>query len=202
MRLLRTIQLVALGLWVGSGLFFSYVVAPQVFRLFTETLPGGTTKGYPEMDQRMGRRLAGATVGAVFPAYFATQAVLGVVASVATWLLWRSTGRQTLLFAECVLLAVAVTALLVQVAWVFPKSNRVLAEVHRMEVAGEFEAADRRRQTFGMLHGFSQVLNLLTLGGAAVALVLAAWGAAAAGNPPAKSNSPAPGTVATGTHGE
>lgn len=174
MRVLRTVQLVALGLWVGSGLFFSYVVAPHVFRLFVEQVPAGTSETLPHFDERTGRRVAGATVGAVFPSYFWTQLLLGVAALAASGFLWLRSGGHGLAW-QTGLVAVALGALLVQLVWVFPRSEEVLREVHRLEIAGQLNEADQLRRSFGRWHAVSQVLNLVTLGSAALALVLAAW---------------------------
>ncbi len=181
MRLLRTVQLVTLGLWVGSGLFFSYVVAPHVFHLFTERLLTEPQEGLPALDERIGRRLAGMTVGAIFPDYFWTQVVLGGLALASTAGLLVGTGRASgrSLTVQATLLGVAVAALAVQLVWVFPRSEVVLAEVHRLELAGKLTEADQLRRTFARWHGISQLLNLTTLAGAGLTLVLAAWQAAA-----------------------
>ncbi len=175
MGLLRAIQIVTVGLWVGVGLFFSLVVAPQVFSLFTGTMVKSPPEGLPQLDERVGRRFAGETVGVVFPWYFGVQAALALAALASTAiLLWRGTGSR-FLWVEFLLVLVACLGLLVQLAWVYPASERVLSEIHRLEAAGRLDQADQLRSTFGMWHGISQLCNLITVGGAALAFVTLAW---------------------------
>lgn len=58
--LLGVISVSAIGVWLGSMLFFSAVVAPRLFR----TLP---------------KEEAGEVVGEIFPTYFASGTALGLI---------------------------------------------------------------------------------------------------------------------------
>lgn len=92
----RLLHLLALSLWFGGGVFFTFVAAPMLFRTF-ERLgenppdwlpippdPPRVQGNTPEPVAR-GTRLAGAAVGPVFPVYYALQGVCGVVALATAW---------------------------------------------------------------------------------------------------------------------
>src|SRR4029077_14510230 len=70
MALVRFVYLLALALWIGEIVFFSFVVAPGVF---------GVLEG-PH---------AGAVVGAIFPRYYALGTVAGAVAIACAFVLAR-----------------------------------------------------------------------------------------------------------------
>jgi len=75
----KTIHVLALGLWFGSGIFFSFVAALAIFHAF-EALgesspserPGWLT---PSFNKENGTQLAGMAVGPLFPRYFLLQGV-------------------------------------------------------------------------------------------------------------------------------
>lgn len=175
MAVLRALQIVVLGLWVGVGLFFSFVVAPQVFRLFTGVMTQQPPEGMPRLDERVARRFAGETVGMVFPWYFGLQATLGLAALVLTGVLaWTQTGNRWL-WAETLLIVLALLSLAVQLLWVYPASERVLDQIHRLEASQNFADADALRRQFNMWHGISQLCNLVTVAAATLAFFLLAW---------------------------
>ncbi len=108
-----------------------------------------------------GRRLAGETVGAIFPTYFATQIIAGVLA-VATGIILAKAGRRL----EKVRFGLAIAALAIaslHAATVYPRSVRVLDAHYAALAAGDEPKAVELRRTFGMLHGISQTLNLVTI---------------------------------------
>jgi glycerol-3-phosphate acyltransferase PlsY len=102
----RSLHVLALGLWCGMGVFFSWVAAPALFANFEEVgrkpaderpiwfpLPAA----FEASDQafqgpkEQGVRAAGFVVGGIFPAYFLIQFLCGAVAfgTALGWPRWR-----------------------------------------------------------------------------------------------------------------
>jgi acyl phosphate:glycerol-3-phosphate acyltransferase len=146
--LARVLHVVALGLWVGGAVMFSFVVAPSVF----------ATLDAPQ---------AGAIVAPIFPPYFAIQGICGLVA-VATAAGWAKLGLLHRMRFSVLCLAV----ILVLAGW--PIVGRV-AELREARSSADAAVAAAARASFGIWHGISLSLNLLTLALAAIGLVLAAY---------------------------
>ena len=96
---LRVVHLIALALWVGSVVFFSFIVAPGIFG------------AVPNQE-------AGRVIGTIFPRYYLLGSVAGVVVVVTAGALqwlgngdWRLSLGLTTIMLGFALLAVA-TALL------------------------------------------------------------------------------------------
>jgi len=148
---LRLIHILTLGLWLGSVVFFSLIVAPTLF---------GT----------LGRETAGRAVSAIFPRYYAFGGACGVVALLSGLLLGaRQAAWGRLLLIELALIA-AMTGIVVY-------SGRVLlpqASQARAALGGtqETPGQDEARARFDALHRRSVFLNgtVLLLGLAAFAL--------------------------------
>jgi hypothetical protein len=120
---LRTLALACVAAWVGIAAFFSFVVAPLVFRVVDRTV-------------------AGRAVGAVLPSYYAWGVVLALVAFAAYAVLTvRGPGR--VVSALGAILCAAMVATLVW-AWlvVLPRAesarstraDTAFARAHRMAV--------------------------------------------------------------------
>jgi hypothetical protein len=154
----RIVHVLSLALWGGSTVFFSFVVAPRIFGLLRDRLPLSPPAGVEGLTPEIGRRLAGDTVGAIFPAYFATQIVAGCLAVATGIILARNGDRMAKVRS-----AVAALALLLVTAHaftVYPRSIRVLESHYQAYEQGrDREAGDLRKQ-FGIWHGISQTLNL------------------------------------------
>jgi glycerol-3-phosphate acyltransferase PlsY len=140
----RVLHVLALSLWFGGGVMFTFIVTPSLFRTFEGTLEFGIA------------------VGPLFPLYFALQGACGIVALVTAWG-WTRSHPDRIQRVRLAVIAVAVAILLA--AW--PVVGKVEA-LRFARNAGE-EAA---RAAFGLWHGVSLLLNfgVLALVGAAVAL--------------------------------
>ncbi len=128
MRLLaRTVHVVALGLWFGAAVFFSFAVAPSLFASF-ETLAELPKDERPlwfpvpdaydtdaALRKEQGSRAAGFAVGPLFDYYFLLQGICGFAAAV-TALGWARAepGSKAHRLRALVLLAALVT---VVVGW-------------------------------------------------------------------------------------
>lgn len=145
LMLARILHVLAVGLWFGAGVFFSFVVAPTVFATFDT-------------------KLAGEVVGPIFPTYFAVEGLCAVVA-LATALGWQKQQRgDRVIRWRVVVLLMATLAVLA--GW------PVVGKVSELRDArGLSEAADAAFKTW---HLISLLLNMLAIGLAGVALVLTA----------------------------
>jgi putative copper export protein len=149
--LLRFVHLLALGLWVGSVVFFSFVVAPALFG----ALP---------------RDLAGRAVSAIFPRYYAFGGACGLVAILSGLLIGaRQVSWGRLLVVETVLLVVMTGLVAYSGCVVLPRAAHARALLAGPEGAPGFAEAETR---FASLHRLSVLLNgaVLLLGLAAFAL--------------------------------
>lgn len=149
-------QVVALSLWLGAAVFFSFVVAPALFA----TLPS--------------RTMAGAVVGRTLPIVFFSGIAVGVVLVALQSTGGRSAIRDVRALCGCLMVAACVVAQLI----IGRRIDRL-----REEIGMPIESLpmdDARRVAFGRLHGVSVAWLGLAMLAAAVALTLA-WRATAAG---------------------
>ena len=143
------ILMLALALWVGGGVLYTFVLTPAVFA------------AYP-------RNTAGEIVGTMMPHYFRFQLAAAAVAALVMVGLWRSwPGRRRALCLALVLGALATQAF-VQLR-LYPMILEVKSRVASFETAPD--APERRR--FRSLHGVSMLLNLLILADGTLLLALA-----------------------------
>jgi acyl-phosphate glycerol 3-phosphate acyltransferase len=169
--LTRLIHVLALSLWFGSGVFFSFIAAPLLFSTF-EHYGAMPTAERPtwlpvalDLDKEGGTRLAGVAVGPMFPWYYALQGACGLLA-VATAAAWgRSPSRRVDRWRFYVLV---VALVLVLAGWpLVPK-----IEALRLERYAGDEAA---KAAFLQWHLVSLFLNLAVVSLVTVAIGMAAW---------------------------
>jgi uncharacterized membrane protein len=143
--LLRFLHLLALGVWIGEIVFFSFVVAPTLFRTLDPNA-------------------AGQVVSAIFPRYYALGTAAGIVALATGIVLARSAGasRWGLVTVGVVALGLAAT---VWAGWVVqPEAHRLRAA---MQAAGE---SSPEAAAFKRLHARAVTLNVAALVAALAAL--------------------------------
>lgn len=186
--LTKTLHVLAIALWFGTGVFFTFVVGLSLFATFEQLtadpkaprplwLPPAPELNRPRPSERFpdplskeqGSRIAGAAVGPMFPVYYVIQAAAGAVALL-TALTWRSIPSR-LNTARCVVLALALVG--VGVGWWMAGVVHDLRDVRATasdvvlrepEAPSEkVRAADEARAEFGRWHGYSILVNLLTL---------------------------------------
>ncbi|HEY2787110.1 MAG TPA: glycerol-3-phosphate 1-O-acyltransferase PlsY [Fimbriiglobus sp.] len=178
--ILRIFHVLAVGFWFGGAGFFNFVAAPSIFRSFEEVVatapsdrtaqlaivPSNTTD---KQKENLGKALAGAAVGPIFPMYFVMQAICGIVAVGTAWS-WRmaENGRRV----HRTRLVVSLFALLTALAG-WPLSNAVShLRVMRFDVDPNKAAA--AIEAFGIWHLCSLGLSVITVILAGVVLALAA----------------------------
>ena len=152
---LKTAHLLALGVWLGSVVFFSFVAAPTLFGA-------------------LGRETAGRAVSAIFPRYYAIGGGCGAVALVSGLLLGVLQGAWGRSFTAALVLVAIMTGLVAYAGWILlPQASQARQERARSpEGTAGHEAAEAH---FAALHRLSVLLNgaVLVLGIAAFALATA-----------------------------
>lgn len=171
---IKTIHVLALGLWFGSAVFFNLIAAPLLFHKF-ESL--ATTQSFersvlplpPEMNKEMGTRLAGAAVSPMFPAFFLLEGVCGFIVAVTAWN-WCSRDPESKVHRLRVFLAVIALAIVFG-SWPLAQKLGVL----RFErYNADPQVAALASASFSSLHLYSLLLSLVTVLLVTVLMALAA----------------------------
>lgn len=152
--LVRWVYVVALGVWLGTVVFFSFIGAPAIFRTFGE-------------EQRAE---AGRVVGAIFPGYYRIGYVCGAALLVASVILAvkERTGAGAWL-ASIVLTAVMLGAGSYAGMVIQPRAHQLRLQLHEPEAAPTVQLA------FERLHRRAVQLNaVILLGGLVLAGLVAA----------------------------
>ncbi len=193
----RIVHIGSIGAWVGIGWFFTFVVGLGLFAAFGDlaSAPGDErvwwlpvpaifqqpSPGAPFPDplrKEQGSLIAGQAVSVLFPPYFAFQFWLAL-AALCSCFGWRELGKVHRRRFEIVALAF----LLVLCGWALEKKvsagrfarNDTFHKAIKTGEKADFEAATAERESFGRFHGWSVLLNLLTLTVASAGLILAAF---------------------------
>lgn len=195
----KVLHVLALGLWFGTVIFFTFVVGLNLFGTFEEVAARPSADRplwFPLWDVRdgeapdpalptplrkeQGTQAAGVALYPLFKWYFRIQAVCAVLAA-ATAVAWRSLGGRV----HRVRIAVLLAALLTVAAgwWLdqkvnglrIPRNDTFKAMVSQSPPReSDVHAAVEARQTFVRWHLYSLAVNMLT-----VLLVTVAMGQAA-----------------------
>jgi acyl-phosphate glycerol 3-phosphate acyltransferase len=168
LQLSKTLHVLALGLWFGSAVFFTFVVALVIFNTFESlaTNPQDRPAWLPEsFTKEKGTQLAGLAVGPIFPWYFLLEGICGLLA-VATALSWfGSEAQATVHKVRFYVLTLALVTVIV--GW--PIAQKVSALRVARYAADAAATAD-----FATWHLYSLLLNFITVGLVTVAMALAA----------------------------
>jgi acyl phosphate:glycerol-3-phosphate acyltransferase len=171
----KTVHVLALGLWFGTIIFFTLVVAIVLLSTF-ETLGSQPAAERPawlpvasDLDKDKGIRLFGFAIGPLFPWFFLVQGVCGLLA-VATALSWPS-GQPSPTVAKvrtwCLLLALAT----VLAGW--PLAQKV-SRLRLDRYSADSAVAEGARAAFGSWHTYSLSLTFVTMILVGIAMALAA----------------------------
>jgi acyl-phosphate glycerol 3-phosphate acyltransferase len=173
LSLTKTIHVLALGLWFGGGIFFTFIAALSLFQTF-EALGTSPSQERPpwlaeSFNKKNGTQLAGMAVGPMFPYYFVMQGICGLLA-VGTALGWtRAEGGRRLHRVRAVVLTLALLGVLA--GWPIAEKVSGLRTDRYSCDASVATAADAE---FGKWHGYSLGLNMATLALVTVGMALAA----------------------------
>jgi acyl-phosphate glycerol 3-phosphate acyltransferase len=176
MKLLnRVLHVLALGLWFGSSVFFTFVAAALIFK----TLEGyGTMPRYDRptwlpfrefFDKDSGTRLAGATVSPMFLAYFIIQGICGLVSLISALGFTRSEpGRRVHRWRFIIITAAVVTVI---AGWPL---NQYISGLRLQRYDPEPSISAPAKESFGRWHTYALFLNFATVGLVTVAMGMAA----------------------------
>jgi acyl-phosphate glycerol 3-phosphate acyltransferase len=195
--LTKTVHVLALGLWFGTAVFFTFVVGLSLFGSFEALgerpaaerpawfpLPPEFRRHDPDLDgpREQGTRAAGFAVSPMFPWYFLIQGACGLLALGTALGLSRShPGRVHRLRGNLLLAAL----LLVLAGWAVERRVNELrgpryltADAFLQSSPDQAEALKQAaldaRAEFGRVHGLSLLLNFATLALVTVGMALAA----------------------------
>jgi acyl-phosphate glycerol 3-phosphate acyltransferase len=168
----KTLHVLALGLWFGSVIFFTFA-ALTIFHTFRDL--AGSDQYRPAwlsasvLTEDHGTQLAGIAVGPIFDWYFPLQGVCGFLAA-ATALGWSrlEPGRKVHQIRSIILILALVTVL---VGW---PVARYVGQLRLERYAPDPAVVQAAQAAFGTWHGISLGLNLATLVLVTVAMALAA----------------------------
>lgn len=148
--IVRWLYLLALVVWVGEVVFFSFVGAPSIFRTF------------PTAE-------AGRAVSAIFPTYYRIGYACGVVLLTTGILLLRTAGRRGWWSVNVLLAAGMLAATLYAGAMIQPRAAALRPQIH------EPSAPENVKEEFARLHSLAVTLNAAVLGcGIVVSAITAA----------------------------
>lgn len=198
--LTKSVHVLALGLWFGSTVFFSFIAAPTLFSRFEALAqkPALERKWFPPAPEfakhddtingprEQGTRAAGYAVGPLFPILFLLQGVCGF-AAIATALPWMRleptrrvhSWRVTVILAAlcCVLASWPLESKVRELQG--DRHSKTLVYLLTDSKSPELETARdemrEARSAFGRWHGVSLILNLVTIALATASMVLAAF---------------------------
>jgi uncharacterized membrane protein len=139
--ILRFIYLLSVALWIGGIAFFSFMVAPSIFKV----LP---------------REEAGMVVSDIFPKYYWQGIICGAIALITSITLGVRERWNILLIVRTIMLGVMVVGILYSVVVLQPKIQAVKAQVPSFE---SLAPTDPLRLEFGRLHGRSFSVNAAVL---------------------------------------
>jgi hypothetical protein len=152
MALVRFLYLLALAVWVGEIVFFSFVGAPTIFAVLERSRAGDVTS-------------------AIFPRYYALALACGAVAVACALVLARDAGRPGLFRTAALVLALGFGATLWAARVVQPQAARLRTAMHTTAeddpVRAEFA---RLHRTAVLLNAGALVAGLVGLGLSAAAL--------------------------------
>ena len=182
-QLSKSLHVLALGLWFGMSVFFTFVVAFSLFGAFEtlgrqkerETwfpLPYLYRDGAEEVNapKEQGTRAAGFAVGPMFPWYFFLQGVCGFIA-LATALPWLKYSHESRVHRWRVNLLIAAIAL-VLLGWRLehrvselriPRNQTMEAYLQDRDNKATTTAMKDARAEFGQWHTYSVFVNLATI---------------------------------------
>jgi acyl phosphate:glycerol-3-phosphate acyltransferase len=177
-QLTKSLHVLALGLWFGSAVFFTFVVALSLFNSFEAAamqdpreswFPQPTMllakRGDEEALKEQGSRAAGHAVGPLFVWYFALQGVCGFIALATALALLKHAGAVHRWRVNFLIAALA----LVVIGWPLerkvhalqgPRNQTMEAYLQDRDNAAKIAAKNAARAEFGQWHGYSILVNL------------------------------------------
>jgi hypothetical protein len=198
--LTRIVHVLAVGLWFGAGLFFTFVVGLSLFDTFerltakpaadrpfwlpvpSELEKSRPSERFPEpLRKEQGSRIAGVGVGPMFLPYYGLQIACGVLGLLTALAWFGAAGGGHKLRVAVLLLALGGAGagwwLDEQVEALREKRGQASDIVLKSDApsAEQVSAANEARANFGTWHTYSLFANFGTLGLVTVAMGMAAF---------------------------
>jgi acyl-phosphate glycerol 3-phosphate acyltransferase len=170
LTLIKTIHVLALGLWFGTVIFFTLVVAIVLLRTF-EGLAVERPPWLPvadNLDKDQAIRLFGFAIGPLFPWFFLMQGVCGLLAAGTALGLPAGSAPTVQKVRSGVLIAALLT---VAAGW--PLAQKV-SHLRLERYAADATVAEQARAAFGAWHTYSLLLSFVTIFLVAIGMALAA----------------------------
>lgn len=145
MQIVTIIYRLAVSLWLGGAVLFTFVLTPILFR--SES-----------------RDTAARIVGLFFPGYFRWGVVCGIVALICRVIL-AGKGQVP----AALILGIMLTLSCIQAFYIEPRAAAIKREIVSFETTSK---DDPLRRQFSKLHGVSAVCNLSVIVGGVVLVVL------------------------------
>jgi glycerol-3-phosphate acyltransferase PlsY len=197
--LTKIIHVLAVGLWFGAGIFFTFVVALSLFDTFEKETavppekrpywlpaPSQPDKQHPssqaeeKLGKEQGSRIAGTAVGPIFRPYFILQVACGLLAGLSA-LTWFARGGSHKFRTIIILLALGGAS----AGWWLEQKVEALREerstaaeavlTSKAPTAEQKQADESARANFGTWHAYSLFANLGSLALVTVAMVMTAF---------------------------
>lgn len=192
----KVVHVLALGLWFGTGMFFTFVVGLSLFDTFEkETVRPAAERPFwlpvpPQLEKappsdrfpdplrkEQGSRIAGTAVGPMFPTYYFLQLMCGFLALVTKLILFGGGRWRGAVLLLALLGASAGLWLERQVEELRVKRSEASDIVLKSEAptSDQVAAANEARARFGTWHTYSLFANFGTLALVTVAMGMAAF---------------------------
>jgi acyl phosphate:glycerol-3-phosphate acyltransferase len=188
LTLTKILHVLAVGLWFGMTIFFTFVVGLSLFgtlealsakpageRPFWFPVPAELERARPSdnfpepLCKEQGSRVAGAAVGPMFPWYYGIATACGLIALV-TALSWSNHAGKVQRWRAALIAGALIT---VGLGWYLEYKVEALREVRSdtsdrvlrtsQPSAENVQAANDARKDFGRWHSYSLMLNFLTV---------------------------------------
>jgi hypothetical protein len=213
LMLTKILHVVAVGLWFGTTIFFTFVVGLSLFgtfevlsakpageRPFWLPLPTELDKARPSdqfpdpLRKEQGSRIAGAAVGPMFPSYYGIGSVCGLIA-LFTAMSWSGFPGKTHRWRTALIAGALAT---VGLGWYLEYKVEALREV-RSDASDKVlranrpstesvQAANDARKDFGRWHAYSLMANFLMILLVTLTMTLTALLPSGVGTPRLSSN--------------
>jgi hypothetical protein len=141
--ILRFVGIINAAIWFGAAIFFTVAVGPAFFS--------------PEMKTLLGLKYSGAAAQIVLHRYFILHQCCGVIAIIHLVTEWLYTGKPF----DRLSFTIVIIAFLVGVVsgnWMEPN----MKHLHFIKYTTQGTQSQDAARTFGILHGISQSLNLVS----------------------------------------
>jgi acyl-phosphate glycerol 3-phosphate acyltransferase len=194
--LIKTLHVLALGLWFGMAVFFSFVVGLNLFSTMESLATGkaGPSKWFvvnPKFDKvddaingpkEYASRLGGEAISPMFTWYYLLQGVCGFLALATSWGWQYSQPERKIHRWRVTVLLLAVATIVI--GWPLEREVSRLRQVRREAMDAYFDSggvnsearneAQAARSSFILWHSFSLVQNFATLALVTAAMAMAA----------------------------